>query len=39
MNCKIKQYKIKIINTMKRKLFFLFFLYIRDGYKDVRNNK
>ena len=38
-NFKIKQYKIKKINDIKNFLIFLFFLYIKDGYKHVRNNK
>ena len=33
---KTKQYKIKKINAI---IFFLFFLYIRDRFKHVRNNK
>ena len=38
-NFKIKQYKIKKINDIKNFLIVLFFLYIKDGYKHVRNNK
>ena len=34
INCKIKWYKMKKINAI-----IFFSVYIRDGYKHVRNNK